>query len=260
MGAEDCKWLTCAKRCRDSYDLFGYGYDSELLYENTAVGLSVSAAFSFTSSSISNSYYCLYCENAQECFGCISLHRKRYCILNKQYSKEDYERLVPQIIVQMQKTEEWGEFLPVAMSLFGYNETVAQEYCSLRRDEVLERGWKWRDETNEAPQVEKIILGKLLPDSIDDISNDVLNWAIKCEATGRLFRIIKQELRFYRKMRLPVPRIHPDERHRRRMALQNPCKLWSRACAKCGAAIQTTYSPERPEIVYCERCYLETVY
>lgn len=44
------------------------------------------------------------------------------------------------------------------------------------------------------------------------------------------------------------------------MALRNPRKLWKRQCGKCGKEIQTTYSPERPETVYCEGCYLSVVY
>ena len=71
---------------------------------------------------------------------------------------------------------------------------------------------------------------------------------------------MKPELAFYRKMQLPMPHFHPDERHDRRMALRNPRKLWDRTCEKCRAAIETTYSPERPEIVYCESCYLKEVY
>jgi len=99
-----------------------------------------------------------------------------------------------------------------------------------------------------------------LPDSIDDIPDDVVNWAIECEVTKRPFRIIKQELDFYRKMKLPIPHFHPDERHRRRMAIRNPRKLWKRECGKCGKEIQTSYSPERSEKVYCEECYLAEVY
>ena len=110
------------------------------------------------------------------------------------------------------------------------------------------------------PKVDKVIPAEKLPDSIDDIPDDILNWAIKCEATGRPFRIIKQELEFYRKMKLPIPHFHPDERHRRRMALRNPRKLWRRPCGKCGKEMETTYAPERPEIVYCESCYLQEVY
>jgi len=39
------------------------------------------------------------------------------------------------------------------------------------------------------------------------------------------------------------------------MKLRNPRKLYDRKCDKCSIDIKTTYSPERPEIVYCEECY-----
>jgi hypothetical protein len=87
-----------------------------------------------------------------------------------------------------------------------------------------------------------------------------LNWAIVCSVTGLPFKLVKQELDFYRRMGLPVPRIHHDERHKRRMTLHNPPRLWDRECAKCQQPIATSYAPDRPEIVYCEECYLREVY
>ncbi|MDD5623829.1 MAG: hypothetical protein PHI23_03920 [Candidatus Peribacteraceae bacterium] len=218
------------------------------------------SAFCDNSIYLTDCYCCSTCSNCEHCFGCIGLKRKQYCILNKQYPREEYERLVPQIIEQMRKAGEWGEFFPVAISPFTYNESVAQEYFPLTREEVEEHGWKWKEEKDEMPKVSKVIPAQKLPDSIEEVPDDILNWAIECEATKRPFKIIRQELDFYRKMRLPIPHFHPDERHRRRMALRNPRKLWKRSCAKCGKEIETTYAPERPEIVYCENCYLKEVY
>jgi len=43
------------------------------------------------------------------------------------------------------------------------------------------------------------------------------------------------------------------------MALRNPRKLYERVCDKCGKDMITTYSPERPEVVYCESCYNKEV-
>ena len=208
----------------------------------------------------SNLLYCDWMGTCNDCFGCVGLKHKQHCILNKQYTKEEYEALVPKIIAEMRADGEWGEFFPVTMSPFAYNETVAQEYFPLTKEEVLNRGWKWRDEVDETPKVAKIIPAEQLPDSIDDIPDDILNWAIECEATKRPYKIIRQELEFYRKMRLPVPHLHPDERHKRRMAMRNPRKLWKRPCMKCGREMETTYAPERKEIVYCESCYLAEVY
>ena len=120
--------------------------------------------------------------------------------------------------------------------------------------------FRWRNVPEEVPHAERIILASQLPDDITAIPDDVLNWAIECEATGRPFRLVKPELEFYRTMRIPVHRLHPDERHRRRMATRNPRMLWERRCVKCGKNIQTTYAPDREESVYCDECYLKEMY
>ena len=204
----------------------------------------------------------MFCDHSQHLFGCISAKHKQYCILNKQYTKEEYEALVPKIIEHMRKTGEFGEFFPASISPFGYNETVANEYFPLTREEALEKGFQWSDYEAPKPQAAKTISEenmKKLPDSIDQIPDDVLNWALTCEISGKLFKIQPAELAFYRKMKLPIPRRHPDIRHADRMALRNPRKLWKRNCAECNEEIETTYSPERPEKVLCESCYLKAV-
>lgn len=188
------------------------------------------------------------------------MKKAKYCVLNKQYTKEEYDALVPKIIEHMQSTDEWGEFFPCALSPFDYNISEAVQYFPLTKEDVLQRNWKWKDQKDEVPKVEKIIPAAKLPDSVDDIPNDILNWALECEITKRPFKIVRQELEFYRRMRLPVPHLHPDERHKYRMTLRNPRKLWKRTCAKCGKDMQTTYSLKRPEKVYCEECYLKEVY
>ena len=104
------------------------------------------------------------------------------------------------------------------MSPFGYNETVASEYYPLTRSEALSQGFNWSDYEAPFPKVEKIIQASLLPKDISKIPDDILNWAIECEVTKKPFRIIKQELDFYRKHSLPIPRRHPDQRHLDRMA------------------------------------------
>ncbi len=208
----------------------------------------------------SDIYYCIECHHSNNIFGCVGLKHKNYCILNKQYTKEEYEVLVSKIIEHMQKTGEWGEYFEMATSPFAYNETIASEYFPLNKADILAKDWKWKEEVIEIPKVEKIIPANLLPETINEIPDDILNWAIECENTKKPFRILKQELDFYRKMNLPIPHLSPDERHKNRMALINPRKLWKRNCSKCGNEIKTTYSPERTEIIYCENCYLNEVY
>ncbi|MFH0851175.1 MAG: hypothetical protein V1876_00295 [Candidatus Peregrinibacteria bacterium] len=208
----------------------------------------------------SNVYYSLECHHNNNIFGCVGLRNKHYCILNKQYTKEEYEKMAAKIVEFMRANGEWGEYLPIDISPFAYNETIAQEYFPLTKESVQSKNGRWHDEVEKKPSAKKNIPGTKLPESIMPVTDDILNWAIECEATKRPFRIIKQELDFYRKMKLPIPRFHPDERHRRRMALKNPYRLWQRPCMKCGKEMETTYAPERPEIVYCENCYLKEVY
>ena len=245
---------------KDCYDFMGIE-GSELCYEGLGVSRAHGALFCDRPwEACSNVLYCALVMGCHDCFGCCGLKKKRYCVLNKEYMKEEYEELVPRIIAHMRDTEEWGEFFPPSISPMSYNETVAQEFYPLTKAQVQMKGWQWSDIADDIPEVTRVIAASKLPQIIDDIPNDILNWAIMCEATKRPFKIIKQELEFYRQMKLPVPHVHPDERHRRRMALRNPRKLWTRTCDKCGKEMQTTYSPERPERVYCEECYLKEVY
>jgi len=92
-----------------------------------------------------------------------------------------------------------------------------------------------------------------------------LNWAIEDEerktmGLNPLFRIIPQELEFYRKHNIPIPKKHPNQRYLERIKLRSPRKLFTRICDKCGKEIQTIYASERPEIVYCENCYNKEIY
>jgi len=251
---EDCKYCDSTKFCKDLYDVYGHGINSEIMYEVMATGLSYQMAFSFHCDSCRSSYYSAFCKNSTDLFGCVGLNHKQYCILNKQYTKEEYEKLVPKIIEHMMKTGEWGEFFPPSLSPLGYNETVAMEYYPLTKEEALSKGFNWSDYEPPLPQVDRVITReqmKKLPDNIKDIPDDILNWVLTCEVTGKPYRIIKQELAFYREQNIPIPRRHPDQRHKDRMALRNPRKLYDRTCNKCNKPIKTTYAPDRPEIVYC---------
>jgi Zn ribbon nucleic-acid-binding protein len=262
---EDCRYCFDCGKMKDCIDITE-PFEGELCCETHACNDGYQLLF--CSKCYHNKYcsYSHYCWNCQNLFGCIGLRHKKYCILNKQYTKEEYERLVPKIIEHMQKTGEWGEFFPVELSPFAYNETVSQEYFPLTKQDVgancnspFRKNWKWRDEENTVSDFQKIIPVERLPERIQQIPDDILNWAIKCERTGRLFKIQKPELEFYRKMNLPIPHLHPDERHKDRMALRNPRKLWKRKCDNCRVEIETSYSPDRPEKVFCEKCYLEAV-
>jgi len=241
------------KNCYDAYETL----QAELQYETHACNSSNILIGCTKVYESNNLIYCKNCWNSNDLFGCVGMKRKQYCILNKQYTKEEYEALVPKIIAHMQQTGEWGEFFPISISPFGYNETVANEYFPLSKEEALSKGYKWHDE-DSASKYQGVKYE--IADNIDDVKDDITSAILQCEVTGRPFKIIPQELKFYRDMGLPIPRTCPDQRHKERMALRNPRRLWNRKCMKCEKDIQTTYSPDRMEKVYCEECYLKEVY
>ena len=65
----------------------------------------------------------------------------------------------------------------------------------------------------------------------------------------------------FKRMNIPIPRVHPDERHKQRLKLRNPMVLYHRICSKegCSNEFETTYAPERKEVVYCKECYQKEV-
>ena len=257
---EDCTYVQTVLMAKDCMDFSHWGRNVELIYETHGVGYGCRNLL-FVNESWDQDEDLLYCDQCMHCrhlFGCSGLRYKEYCILNVQCTQEEYEKLVPKIIAQMRKAGEWGEFFPHALSPFAYNETTAQDFFPLEKEEVLARGWQWHEEESGADQY----LGPTfaVPDDIASVPDAITNQILTCCVTAKPYKIIPQELKFYRQMGIPIPKKCPDQRHKERMARRNPRTLWSRKCQKCGKGIETTYSPERPEIVYCEECYLKEVY
>jgi Zn ribbon nucleic-acid-binding protein len=258
--AEDCKYGEHVWRdSKNNMDVSTVGRHAELVYEsiNTAIDAHNDLFCIQCWSGTAGLLYCNGCFSCKDCFGCIGLRKKQYCIMNKQYTKEEYQELVRQIIENMRKTGEWGEFFPVSISEYGYNETVAQEQFPLseRGAKKIGAGWKKEDESNkyQGRNVE-------VPDKISDVSDNIIKEILKCVDCEKNYRIIAKELDFYKKMDIPIPDNCPDCRHSARMKMRNPNRLYRRACTKCSASIGTSYAPDRPEIVYCESCYLKEIY
>lgn len=259
---EDCK--NCYKvsiNVKDCQDYSSWGDNAELVYYSSACGDNINklAFCTTTATNMNNAYYCDQCVSCNNVFGCMGLNKKKYCILNKQYTKEEYEEMVPKIIEHMKKHEEWGEYFPKSICPFGYNETIAMEYFPKTKEEAIKAGYKWNEYKQESPKASKIIKGKDLPETINEIDDSILDNAIECEVTGRLFKITEQELKMYKRLNLPIPSKHYDVRHQERMDRRLPRKLFERKCDKCGQEIKTPYLQDSQEIVYCESCYLKEV-
>jgi hypothetical protein len=275
VGAENVKYCQnfTLGPAKDSYDHSNFGDNTELIYDSLVVGDGAhNVAFSSQCyPSNSNLRYCYFCQNSTNLFGCISLRNKQYCIFNKQYSKEEYEALVPKIIEHMNEMPyinkkgivyKYGEFFPLEFSPLAYNESYAYENFPMMKDEVENQGLIWREQKEK--QFNVTMPGVNVPDDIASVDENITKEVIGCaheskcahECAG-VFKITKQELQFYKLLNIPLPHICQNCRHYARFAWRNPAKLWHRKCMKPGCLneFETSYAPDRPEIVYCESCY-----
>src|SRR3989344_955458 len=85
--------------------------EGERLYECSVAGYDIhSCCFCHhTLAKMNDMIYCSLGNHSKNCFGCIGAQRKEYCILNKQYTKAQYEEIAPKIIENMRKTAERGD-------------------------------------------------------------------------------------------------------------------------------------------------------
>lgn len=257
---EDCSYNIQTTTSKDCYDM-NYTEENELCYEYLGNYRNYKALFSAICYGCSEVWYCDYCTNCKNCFGCAGLQNKEYCIFNKQYSKEQYMELAGRLVKMMSEQGEWGEFFPVQYSPFAYNESVAQDYFPLSKDEAVSRGYRWREDDKTEFRPSDFVP----PLDIANVDNSICDKILACEVSGRNYKITPSELKFYKRMKVPVPRKHFIERHKARLAKRLGYELFERACDKCGVAMQTTYGNKAGEqfatrIVLCEKCYLETIY
>jgi predicted small metal-binding protein len=285
---ENVRYLWDVMKYKDSMDSYSGGRDSQLIYDCTATAGAYNCRFCVRASDAQDVQYSMFVKNSHDIFGCIGLKNKEFCIFNKQYSESEYHELLKRIVEHMRKTGEYGEFFPAALSMFAYNETVAQEYFPLSKEEAKKKGLRWQEPSDRdyVPTTNPEELEDDLNNTPDDILKEVIGCAHKgecLEGCTTAFRIIPRELEFYRKMNLPIPRLCPNCRHYGRLQKLNPQKLWTRSCQcagqesekgvyknlaphslhgenPCPNEFETSYAPDRPDIIYCETCYQQEVY
>ncbi len=284
---EDSKYVYhVASGLKNSYDVYGAGARSEFSYESVDVGLDGSKQFfSVINHMCMETQYTYMCYGAKFLFGCVGVRNHDYSILNKKYTKEEYEKLLPKIIKHMNempyidakdRVYKYGEFFPLELSPFVYNETIVQEYYPLNEKIVLQSGLRWKERTNRDYNID--IKAEDLPDNIKDADESIAGKVVEClhkgncnEQCTEAFKILPDELKFYKKINVPLPRLCPNCRHFDRLKKRNPMDLWHRVCMcekekhfhgkeKCKMEFETSYAPDRPEIIYCEKCYQQEVY
>ena len=235
------------------------GGDLQLCYGSIDTDRSYRAVFSIRCRDCRDVMYCVTCYGCKDCFGCSGLHSKQYCIFNKQYTKEEYENTMVQIIGKMKEEGTRGEFFPDVLTPFAYNETMANIYYLSDKDHVIASWGKRLDREIEitVPEGTKLIHSAEIATLSDE---DLLKVAITCESSAKPFRLIKQELEFYRKHGLPIPKKHYDVRLQERLERKVVKDFYIRNCDHCQQEMFSVYAPEYQGKVYCEECYNKEIY
>ncbi|MES2930937.1 MAG: hypothetical protein V4665_04105 [Patescibacteria group bacterium] len=287
-GSQNCAYIWDSMSYSDSMDAYS-GARVELVYEATA-----------TTGHTNNCHFCVrvydgsrdceyswFLQNCSNCFGCISLKDQEYCIFNVHYSKDEYFELLLTIKSKMIEDYEYGEFFPLYMSPFPYNDTVAQEYFPLTKEKAEKQNLQWGDfeEKNYTPTISS----ESLIDKIEEVPDSILQEIISCSHNGtcahgctKAFRIVPDELSFYRRRGIPLPRECPNCRYYRRLAYRNPTYVRDTTCmclgddaangvyqntaahehgtGPCGKDIPTTIPEDSGIIIYCNECYKKEVF
>ncbi|MGC9599187.1 MAG: hypothetical protein ABSE18_02260 [Minisyncoccia bacterium] len=292
-NVEEGRYLFGVMESKDVMDYTYWGKACELIYESSSIGRQCSSVFFSNESwdSLICAQYCTNCHSSSDLFGCVGMKKKQYCILNKQYSKQEYEALLPKVVEHMKvqpyvdskgRKNGYGEFFPSDILPFAYNETIAQEYAPKTKEQALREGYRWKEE--DMRSYATTVTSEWLADSIVHVDDDILKQVIACAHGGKCndqcttaFRLVPDELQFYRAHDIPLPRLCPNCRHYERLKQRTPIRLWKRACQCSGAKsengtyentakhshgnvpcpneFQTSYAPDRPETVYCLQCY-----
>lgn len=273
---------------RDSMDATVGGWNSELIYEGAICGWNSSQSrFCWECWDGGMDFeYSMFCgKRSNHVFGSVAINSGEYIILNKQYSKEEFFELRDKIRKHMDempyidaqgRVYKYGEFFPPEFSPFAYNDTIAVEHFPKSKEEILNFGGKWYEVSKKDYEV--TINAEELPDDINEASEDILKEIISCMECKKAYRLIESEFDFLKYNKIPLPRYCIECRHQKRISQRNSFKLYKRVCmcdgstsspqaknhahhtGKCNVEFETAYSPERPEIVYCEKCYQQEVY
>lgn len=269
-GAQDCKYIfTVEAPIKDCYDISSWGNNQTLCYEGSVLGEETSNVKFAQEAGLNlhDSEYCKLSTSASYHFGCVSVKKAKYCILNKQYTKEEYMSMLPKIRKHMNdmpytdkqgRVYKYGEFFPIDLSSFYYNHTIAYKFFPLTKEQCLEHGYKYRDE--EEKEYTVTMEEKDLPEHIKDVKDSILNQVISCKKCFKGFKIIAMELNFLRNRNLPLPRECPFCR------IEDKFNQWiknlrivSRQCSQCKAMFETSYTEQDVKHILCKKCYLQQV-
>ena len=156
----------------------------------------------------------------------------------------------------------------------------------MTKEQALAQGYRWRDP--DTKNYVATIQAEEIPSDITTTSDSATNEIFECSHKAncnhgctKAFRIIPDELSFYKKIGIPLPTLCPACRTMERLEWRHGFELFDRTCncagkndesgmyanevthqhgdTKCTNTFKTGFDPDKGDIVYCESCYQQEV-
>ena len=230
------------------HDVSYFGARLDLCYESAICGInSFDLRFCLDCwDGCANLFYCDMCPGSKSCFGSVGLRKATFSVLNRKYSEKEYNSLVRRIIEHMRDTGEWGEFFPIEHSPFPYNLSEAFRHFPMTQEQCSRAGMLWNERLQPTPT--SAVLAASLPDTPPSEGTNSLT--VLSALSGRAFKITTEELRRYRLLNVPLPRLSYEERMDERMQRLGGVKLYRRACAKTGKTLMSTAAVSDERVIW----------
>jgi hypothetical protein len=243
-GARDNDWAAyCYEKSENTLLTCGAVNSIDSYYDAT-IPDSSKCLFCINVTRSLNMEYCIACFNCENCFGCVGLNRKKFCILNKQYTEEEYWKTLDALKCAMLDRGEYGKFFPTNFSSGYFLESVAGINLAATKADAAKYGFPDYDPESagaigQLGDVTTLKDPETIPDAIADVQID--EWAgvaLLDKQMGRRFAFLKPELAFYKDQKIAPPTRHFIHRVDSLYHTANSFLLEETVCATCAAAIR----------------------
>ena len=254
MEAADSKWMEFTVKMKDCHDVTIASFGEQFYNCALSGRQSWNNICTLNCLASGDCEYSMDLSNCTDCFGCIGLNGKKFCILNTQYTEEEYRTLLASIKGKMVLEGTYGQFFPHNLSPFPYNATLAHVIYPKTMKQIQAIGSYYSEPSSNVSKGAKILPANELPESLESAYPDLAQCAVADAVSGRPFRIRTEDIIFYKRQGVPLPRLHPSERVKARLAIANNFIIEDCICKKCGVAFRGVL-PSDKYLTYCDSCY-----
>ncbi|MDD5056177.1 MAG: hypothetical protein PHZ00_08005 [Candidatus Peribacteraceae bacterium] len=257
---EDSMNILRTSETKDTLDCVSPAVNVQLAYYSCTVqDNSYDCKFCYNVIQCKFTEYCAHCFQCQHCFACCGVVGKKYCIFNKQYTSEEYEKKKAEFIASMKATDEYGKFFPNSFAANPYDESLSGFYWPLDSETAIRFGFRLSNRRQQKP--EGALDPSLIPDSSEAVDPTLSTSVFWDEEAGHSFRIDPADIKFCTELGAPLPRSYYSRRMQDNFRLiPFDGSLRPSSCGKCQRETMTSWSVEYDGRVLCEECYLKEVY